>query len=312
MRLIMRRLLVAGAVALLLAACGGTGAPTPAATSEPKPVASTPTAAPAASPTAATTPTIAAAAKSAATPSAPLPVPVKPAATSTGMAATPGAPALGGTRSVEQVQGLNAFRYTMAMKIQGKNAAGQDVATSFDLAGEETRNPSAAHWTMTFSGAPTGQALGQGSLELYQVQGETYMRQGNIWIKSPVPATSLLASRGLFRPEDLATQLAGGRVVGTETISGRAATHYRLDKATLLASSKLEEADRKQFADLDSATLDVWVDNQHQFLSKFQMVTVGKQEIGEPLTGTMTIAYEVSDVNGDFTITLPDAARQAR
>lgn len=290
----MRRLilpLVMIALIALLAACGGREA---ADTAEPDAVT---TEAPA--PTQASTPT-----------------PVPPAATPVPPTATPVPP----TPEVQEpeptlsaadlsvLDKLESFRTTLSFTSEGTDAEGEPVKDSTEMATEFVKEPPARRLTMTIAEDVAGTPEPPQTVEMIELEGTVYMKADDQWISissetspfSDPDMQFLMDSGALF--DDLAGL---ERARPDEAINGIDSRHYKFTDTALAGWLALGT---NANAEVEG---DVWIAKDDGYVTKYLLVMRVTDGSGGALApnlanGTVTMSYEVSDVNEPITIELPE------
>lgn len=207
-----------------------------------------------------------------------------------------------GVTGLEQ---MSAYRVKFVMDFDGQSGdkpAKGHIAMSL----EQTKNPSARHLTMSMEGTTMEQMGGVNAIELYQVEDKVYMKNavmGEKWM-SFAGGQAASFEQGFFAPDkqlDLPQTAQCGDQ--PETVNGLAAIHCTF-------TEKDVPDDKVSYESLQG---DVWVATEGNYIVKFTLKADGyrpkeKQEGAIFDFGTVGFEYEVSDVNGDFTITVPEAA----
>ena len=172
------------------------------------------------------------------------------------------------------VAGYDAARSDRSVRMEGEisvRTSGRDLSVPLDGAIDFTNDAARFDVSLAGLGLP---AVGDGSLEARVVDGRLYVRVGDLvarllggasWIDVPVdamgagpdPTGFLDALRGVVKVER----------VGTDTIRGVEATHYRgtvsLESAIARAPESRREALRRALGDgTGTLPVDVWVDGQ--------------------------------------------------
>ncbi|MCB1183593.1 hypothetical protein KDM41_09165 [bacterium] len=118
-------------------------------------------------------------------------------------------------------------------------------------------------------------------IESRVVDGRRWVRVGGPWAESDRFRRKELLP---LTPTDLLAVVERLVVVGTEERDGRPCEHRRGDREDLIAAGGAPEAD---FARLDHATIDVWIDLAHRFISEFRLAgATGGRDGAMPLTYT--------------------------
>lgn len=201
------------------------------------------------------------------------------------------------------LEGLNSYRAHMA--IRQEYADGTTVSMIIDQ--DEIREPRAQRMVMETSGQSEGQ---DGKIEMILADGKQWMNMGGSWMQTEATEDSSNAfGQGFSSFTSLTTELEDGnyKMVGEETINGVKTKHYHTDDYENLGSMST-----LGITDLKSATGDVWVSNQSDLpvmVIKFTMTlegTITENEVAKE--GKYIIEMEISDLNADFTIEVPEEA----
>jgi hypothetical protein len=129
---------------------------------------------------------------------------------------------------------------------------------------------------------------------LAEMDGVDYERHGqNACNASVIQEGDSLGDR--LEPALFLPSVIGADEAGTATVNKQAAAHYTFDQRALD-----EEG-------LTEASGELWVAAQGDFVVKFLLTRKAKADyFGDGLEGTLTLDYELTDVNQKVTITLPD------
>jgi hypothetical protein len=217
-----------------------------------------------------------------------------------------GAPAEGGESFT--FEGLNQDAYdtldsAIAMSFEGTDEQGQPVSMTIEGTVRMQRDPfvMAVQYT-TFESenvdAPGANLVpGQGSdMTFYVTADSAYTELGGLCFAIPLDPEEMGGQSFedmLVDPEQYLNPGANGeldlQLVGTETVNGLEAEHYR--------------ATNVQLEDFDEATVDVWYSSAESRVVRVAMVGTGSQEFG---TGTMEMTWDLLSVNEPVDITLPE------
>lgn len=207
-----------------------------------------------------------------------------------------------GVTGLEQ---MSAYRVKFVMDFDG-TSGDKPAKGHIGMTLEQTKTPPARHLAMSMEGTTMAEMGGSNGIELYQVEDKVYMKNtamGEQWMSfSGDQAESF--EQGFFAPDkQLELPKTAQCAEQPETINGLAATHCTFNEKDVVDEKVTYE----------SLQGDVWVAAEGNYIIKFTLKADGyrpkeKQEGDLFDFGTVGFEYEVSDVNGDFTITVPEAA----
>jgi len=205
---------------------------------------------------------------------------------------------------------LESYRLVINFSSKGEDAEGNAIDDHGEIITEFNRADDARHMVMTFVDN-TDPTASQPPVEVFQIGTEMLMFAGEDvgWMRistedSPFsdPDLTMMTSGDVF--SDLENMR---RVRPDEKISGIDSRHYQFDEASVL--TKLFEADMENV----KASGDVWIAKDGGFVTKYTMVIEvdgGTGGMFDPTMtkGTMTMDFELQDVNSDIAIELPEEA----
>jgi hypothetical protein len=176
----------------------------------------------------------------------------------------------------------------------------------FTLAFDGTRSGKPQKWSKTYVMLNTKEpAMRQLTIEkagdlanldpvfVAEAEGAAYERRGkNSCNATVIEAANSLA--GQLEPAGFLTGVVGAEVAGSETVNSVPADHYTFDERAFgqmgLAQSMGE----------------MWVASQGGYIVRYKVTTKGSADyFGEGIEGTLTLDYELTDVNKPVTIKLP-------
>lgn len=202
-----------------------------------------------------------------------------------------------------------AYRLNFNTSFDGsKNGA----PTSGTLGGlfEVTAEPPAQHWRLNMAGDAFAElALLGGKMEMYDIGDTIYLQNpgDESFIGMPAMLVENMLPTDMVNPEDSIELPATATVQpGQETINGIATRRYTFGKDDLASDS----------SSFDSVAGTVWVAVDGNYVVKYEATISGKFDnlVAGDMTlldeGTLTMMYEISDANGDFTISPPAGAQQ--
>ena len=183
--------------------------------------------------------------------------------------------------------------------------------TSGTLGGlfEVTKSPEAQHWAITMTGNAFQEvALLGGKMEMYDIANTIYIQNpgDDSWIGIPAMFVESMLPTDMVNPEDNIELPATATLQpGKETINGIVTQRYTFGKDDMPGNS----------AAYDSVDGTVWVAVDDNTVVKYEATVSGEfshLSAGEMTLldeGTITMMYEVSNANGDFTINPPADAQ---
>lgn len=208
------------------------------------------------------------------------------------------------------LENLDSYRSYTLFSYSGTGADGQPVDSSLEVRSEYTREPKARFITMSGTGLADESAPDQvGSMQFYQIDNTIYAQFDGQWIQigaqdSPLddPDSEFLTNTGL-----LFSDLEGlKRVRPDEKTNGIDSRHYAFDESSLSTIFGLT-----QDAEV-TVKGDVWIAKDGGFVTRYVMDAEVKQGGGllapDLAEGTLRMEFELSDVNGDLVIEVPEAA----
>lgn len=204
---------------------------------------------------------------------------------------------------------LSSYRATMTMKVSGTRG-GEAVENSMVILMEYTSDPQVQHIQMTgqlMEGVDTG-----GVIEMYQVEGTTYIQFGDQWLSVP-SSEEMSANMAFVDPDDLIDDNCGWKQQRDTDYEGIETLHYTLsteDAKKCMAAEKWAEA-----SDLTEASGELYVAKDGNYIVHMEMLLAGtglEADLGteEELLddGRMEIIFDMRDVNQPFTIDIPEDA----
>ncbi len=203
---------------------------------------------------------------------------------------------------------LSSYRVFFSMDFDG-TSGGQPSQGYIEMILESTKDPKALHLDMEMEGSTVEQLGGSNNLEFYDVDGTMYIyndAMGGQWISTPSGDDDTF-QQGFFNPgEDLELPQTAVCDSAAEDINGISATHCSFTEDDV-------ESDEATYENL---TGDVWVAEDGGYIVKFELTAEGYQSVSQEQGslfdfGDVSFAYELSDVDGDFTIMPPDEALDA-
>jgi hypothetical protein len=183
---------------------------------------------------------------------------------------------------------LSSYQATLSLSFVGTEA-GQPSQWSQSYIMLNTVAQGARHLTITQSGQVDNPSL----ILMAEVAGTTYEQnnEGNCIATVTEPENSLGEQ---MEPVSFLSGIVGAEEVGSETLNGAAANHYRFDEQ---AVGQLGVAE---------ATGELWVAAEGGYILKYVLtLTGGADYFGPGVEGTATWNYELTNINQPLTIELP-------
>jgi hypothetical protein len=207
---------------------------------------------------------------------------------------------------VADLSQLSAYRVSFVMDFDGQSG-GQPAKGRIEMTLEQSKDPPARHLVMSMEGSTVEEMGGTNAMDVYIMGDTVYMNNaamGDSWV-SFSGADADAFEQGFFAPDE---QLELPDTVTCasqpETVNGISATHCSFTEKDVLGEE----------ATYDSLQGDVWVAVDGNYIVKYTLKADGyrSSQEGEGLFdfGSVSFEYELKDVNGDFTITLPEEATQ--
>jgi hypothetical protein len=194
--------------------------------------------------------------------------------------------------------GLDSYKSTFSMRFVGKDANGNDVEGTWETQEEFTREPRAQRIVMTTSGSTAGVTGQPGTFGLITIGDMSYMitkdADGTTSCISMSSSEESDLTQGIFTP-DMMGSISGAKYAGRETVNGVDTKHYTWKETSLPVFG---------FA---SASGEVWVATDGDYVVRYSSEASGSGTLfgaGEQ-EGTVSLEYNLTDVNGSFTIEAP-------
>ncbi|MBN1221180.1 MAG: hypothetical protein JXM69_19815 [Anaerolineae bacterium] len=209
---------------------------------------------------------------------------------------------------VADLDALSAYRVKFIMDFDGESG-GQPSKGHIEMTLEQTKDPPARHLQMSMEGTTVEQTGGFNALDLYSMGDTVYLKNeamGDSWISfSGGEAESF--EQGFFAPDEQ-LELPEKAKCGSqsETINGVSAIHCTFT----------QEDVKSDEATYESLQGDVWITTEGNHIVKYKLVADGYRSVTEGEEGifdfgSVSFEYNLTDMNGDFTITLPEEAKNA-
>ncbi len=204
---------------------------------------------------------------------------------------------------------LSSYRVDFMMSFDGQSGD-QPANGQVKMTLEEAKNQPARHLTMEMSGTMAEQTGGMNALEVYYIDDKVYMKNAAMgddsWISfSGDEATAF--EQGFFAPDE---QLELPNTADCDsqpvTVNGISTTHCTFTEKDISSDE----------AAFDSVQGEVWVATEGNYIVKLIFNAEGYRTIQKSEDdvfdfGSVSFDYNVTDINSDFTITLPEEATQA-
>jgi hypothetical protein len=199
---------------------------------------------------------------------------------------------------------LSSYKSTFTMSFVGQDEQSQPVNGTWSMEEDLIQHPRAQRVTMTSAGFSEGQVGQIGTFEVLNIGDMSYMvTQDADGTKSCISMSSSEATnpeQGLFTP-DMMGGVSDAKYVGTETVNGMRAKHYTWQESSLPVFG------------FTSVKGDVWMATDGEFVIKYRAEASGKGALfgSTQEEGTLTVEYNLTDVNGSFTIEAPAECQSA-
>ncbi len=192
----------------------------------------------------------------------------------------------------------DSYRTTFKMEVVGKNEADEDVDETFEINQEINRSQNANRVTWKNS-----ESSDMPEFTIIYLNGQAFMDtssssdQAGCFVYPGEDAQSELSNMtpsafvGDIAPENLVAQ--------GETVNGMVTNHYSVKKADLIFTGEVT-----------SASGDIWVTQDGKYVIKYVYRAEGKFDAmsqGTPVTGVMTMTFDLTDINKVAEITVPQA-----
>lgn len=205
--------------------------------------------------------------------------------------------------------GLNSFstyRMNFMTDFDGTRN-GQPTSGSMGGLFEATKNPEGQHWQVNMAGNAFSElAMLGGKMEMYNLGGTIYIQAPDgTWIGMPAMLVDSMLPTDMGNPEDsIELPVTAMRHPGEETVNDVVTHRYTFGPEDLAGDS----------ATYEHVAGTIWVAVDGNYVVKYEAEVVGQHNLsagGMDLLddGAITMAYEVTDVNSDFTIAPPSGAQ---
>ena len=205
---------------------------------------------------------------------------------------------------------FSAYRMNFLVDFDGSRKGQTTQGTMSGLL-EITRKPQAKHWQMNMSGDTFGELSALGSIELYDFGKIMYIQNplDATWLGVPAEMVKTMLPvpiDDMYRPEK-SIDLPATAVLqpGEEVVNGVVTQRYTFGLDDLADSGTQYEAVKGTvWVAVDG---DYVVKYESTITGEFDNLSAGSMDLMDQ--GTIVMSYEVSDVNGDFSIQPPTDAQ---
>ena len=184
---------------------------------------------------------------------------------------------------------LTSYKATLNVSFDGSRAGSAEQWSRIYIM-LTSKEPAARQLTIEKS----GNLPDPGSIFMAEMGGVTYERLGEN------PCTANLTEQGnalgeRMEPAGFLTGVHGAETAGNDTVNGAAANHYTFDER---AFGQLEVV---------QSTGEVWVASEGGYIVKYVVTTTGNEDyFGNGIEGSLTLDYELTDINAPVTFNLPE------
>jgi hypothetical protein len=209
---------------------------------------------------------------------------------------------------VANLDQLSTYRVSFVMDFDGQSG-GQPAKGHIEMTLEQSKDPPARHLAMSMAGTTVEEMGGTNAMDVYIMGDTVYMKNaamGDSWVSFSGSDADAF-EQGFFAPDE---QLELPDTVTCasqpETVNGISATHCSFTEKDMVSDEVA----------YDSVQGDVWIAVDGNYIIKYTLKADGYRSLKEDEEGlfdfgSVSFGYELKDVNGDFTITLPEEATQA-
>ncbi len=209
----------------------------------------------------------------------------------------------------ESLANLDSYKSELKMTFDGKKGDGTPTSGAMTMLQEAIKEPPASHFRMEFSGDAAEDMGGADSFEMYIVDGMTYMQdpESGEWMSFPAGDSMDFGMMMVSADDFVDLPENAHRDLLPKTVNGISTWHYTFTEKDLPPDEQ---------ADIKSVKGEVWIARDGDFPVKLIMEIDGKSIDGEDdadffTEGIMKIEYELKSVNENFTITVPEEAKNA-
>lgn len=210
--------------------------------------------------------------------------------------------------SIWNMMDIQSYRGDFLMTFDG-TYNDEPINGSMSMEIEFTKEPPAQAISMNIEGYEIDPALGGMSDIQFYIMGDTaYMNLGmeDGWISFPNDPEDSMSDQFISFQDFVDLPDKAKRKLLPENVNGVMAWHYVVDEDDL----------EDEFGTYDEMSADLWIAVDGGYMVKMDVSMTGTfnaDEFGDQIIdeGTMTIVFNIRDVNEDFTIELPEEAASA-
>ena len=205
---------------------------------------------------------------------------------------------------------FSAYRMNFLTDFDGLSKGQATQGTMSGLL-EITRKPQAKHWQMNMAGDTFGELSTLGSMEMYDFGSTMYIQNplDATWLSVPAELVKTMLPvpiDDMYRPEE-SIDLPATAVLqpGEEVVNGVVTQRYTFGSADLAdPDARYEAVEGTIWVAVDGNYV---VKYESTITGEFDNLSAGGMDLMDQ--GTIVMSYEVSDVNGDFSIQPPANAQ---
>jgi hypothetical protein len=185
---------------------------------------------------------------------------------------------------------LSSYKAALSLTFEGTRD-GQVLSWSRTYTMLAATQPPARQLSIESTGDPSNPA----TVFMAEMEGAAYERRGEAGCTaSAIQEGHSLADR--LEPASFLTGVIGAEEAGSETVNNVTATHYTFDQRALGEEGLTESSG------------ELWVAAEGRYIARYRLSTKGNADyFGEGIEGTLTLDYELTDINQPVTIVLPEA-----
>jgi len=215
----------------------------------------------------------------------------------------------GAAVSFTATTGLDEFSSYRMEYVVGFDGARQGQPTSGNVEGtlEATNNPDAQHLQAVLAGKAFRQLGAPGTVELYHLNDTIYFQdpQNGAWIGVPGRLVSRFLPDGIPSPQDyIELPVTAVRQPGQRVVNGVVTQRYIFGREDLADGRNYEDAGGTIWVAVNG---DYIVRYDASFTGRHENLATGGVELMD--NGTISVSYDLSDVDDDLTIEAPEGAR---
>jgi hypothetical protein len=214
---------------------------------------------------------------------------------------------------------FSSYRLNFSGEVDGTKDGRPSGGTLTGLL-ESTNKPRAQHLRLDTTGDTFSTVAPLGKIEVYDVNGTFYVQnpQTGSWLTIPAFLVNAMLPEGIPSPEEsIELPLTAAPQPGTEVVNGLVTRRYTFDAADLAAEHQAKYDDVRGI---------IWVAVDGNYIVRYEATVRGQftdiaaeaeeksgafgHLLGDDLTlideGTITMRYDLVDIDRDFTIGLPE------